>query len=151
MRPRGPKPAIPTELWPVLRAWKEEGISQRAMVQKLAAEHGIEVSDAAVSRCFFAMREQGMVETPAKPEPMEISDADEVKEIRRVGRRILYSDNEFAALAAGKLLLTLQDRGKKAQPAESVQPAQPSLDPAALSPEDEALAVQRLLGKRALA
>ncbi len=120
------------------------------MLQKLA-EMGITATQSAVSRTFAVMREQGMVATPAKSEPMQITDADEVKEIRRVGRRILYSDNEFAALAAGKLLLTLQDRGKKAQPAESVQPVPPSLDPVALSPEDEALAVQRLLGKRALA
>ncbi len=96
------------------------------MIERLA-ELGITASQPAVSRAFAAMREHGMAEDAPKPPLVEISDADELKEIRRIGRQILYSGNEFAALTAARLLLALQDRKKTTEAESQPEPEAPEM------------------------
>lgn len=105
-------------MWPLLQEWERAGLTVRAMVGKLT-EHGIHAHRSSVGRTVLKIR-AAVIEAVQPPANLnEWSDADELREIRRIARRVLYSRNPFAALAAARLLQHMRSRASTDDPAPS--------------------------------
>ena len=102
------KPGIPPDLWAQLATWQKQGRTQGQMRESLGAM-GIQTSQPALSRALAKLRSAGLLrDDDRQPPPYDLTDDDELREIRRVVRRLLYSRNPFAALEAARILHRLR-------------------------------------------
>jgi len=113
-------------MWPLLQEWERAGLTVRAMVGKLT-EHGIQAHRSSIGRTLLKIREATIEAAPPAADLDEWSDADEIREIRRIARRLLYSRNPFAALAAARLLQHLRSRTSTDEPTPRPPDASPSM------------------------